>query len=243
METAPPRAWIGVERVPPEAAPAGAAAGAGAAERTPNGFLSEGGPPDGQRPAGKVGCPDRFPAAVFHRILPAGRWSEQSGRAESSARGGADGSGPPFPARPQRAFPREVDVSRDPRDRPPPPPDLGNREQVRRLKRAMERSAATVVRCQNCGHQQLAEAAFIGPRSACDRCGTALHSCRHCRHFDPKARHQCLVDGVAPVGDKWKANSCPHYDARLVLDATGKRLGGKGKQDAKALFDSLFKKP
>jgi len=138
--------------------------------------------------------------------------------------------------------PLEAEVSRGPHDRPPPQ-DLGNREQVRRLRRAMDRSATTVVRCQNCGHQQLAEAAFIGPRSTCDRCGTALHSCRHCRKFDPRARHQCLADDITPVGDKWAPNDCRRYEPRLVLDATGKRHGGKGKQDAKALFDSLFKKP
>lgn len=120
--------------------------------------------------------------------------------------------------------------------------DLGNREQVRRLKRGMERAAAEVIRCQNCGHQQLAEAAFIGPRSKCDRCGTALHSCRHCNHFDPRARFQCRKPVKKSIANKTASNSCKFFEPRLVLDATGKRLHGKEKQDAKSLFDSLFKK-
>ncbi len=130
------------------------------------------------------------------------------------------------------------------RDRRPPrvQTDLGNRDQVRRLRRAMDRDASEVIRCQNCGHQQPAEAAFIGPRSTCDKCGTALHSCRHCVHFDTSKPFQCRKPVKEAVRDKWKANSCPFYEPRLVLDATGKRLGAKGVQDAKSLFDSLFKK-
>ncbi|UCF67556.1 MAG: hypothetical protein JSV80_17625 [Acidobacteriota bacterium] len=134
-------------------------------------------------------------------------------------------------------------MSKDRRGPPPPRPDLGNPEQVRRLKRSMERSATEVIRCQNCGHQQLAQAAFISARSTCDKCSTPLHSCRHCRHFDPKARHQCRQPDIEPVSDKGAANSCPSFDPRLVLDATGKRHGGRGKPDAKNLFDSLFKRP
>ncbi len=137
----------------------------------------------------------------------------------------------------------DVTVPKDPHRRPPQQPDLGNREQVRRLRRAMDRDATEVVRCQQCGHQQIAEAAMIGPRSMCDKCGTALHSCRHCRHFDPKVLHQCRKPIEKSIGDKWAANSCGEFEPRLVLDATGKRAGGKGKQDAKQLFDSLFKKP
>lgn len=132
----------------------------------------------------------------------------------------------------------------DRRKRPhrPPPPDLGNREQVRRLKRAMNREATEVIRCQNCGHQQNAQAALITRSTECHKCGTAIHSCRHCRWFDSRARHQCAKPVETPVADKWAANECTLFEPRLVLDATGKRaVGGKGKKDAKDLFDSLFK--
>jgi len=138
---------------------------------------------------------------------------------------------------------RDRDRERERREHAPPQrPDLGNDEQVRRLKRAMERSAAEVVRCQKCGHQQSSEVAFIGPKTTCDKCGTFLHSCRHCVHFDPSSRFQCRKPVSAAIGDKWSANECTVFEPRLVLDATGKRLGGQTAQNAKSLFDSLFKK-
>lgn len=119
--------------------------------------------------------------------------------------------------------------------------DLGNREQVRRLNRAQDRNASLVVRCQQCGNQQLAEAAMVGPLSECPRCSTALHSCKHCKHFDTRARFQCKKPVSEAIGDKWKGNSCDLFEARLVLDSTGKRLHGKGKKNAKNAFDALFK--
>jgi hypothetical protein len=121
---------------------------------------------------------------------------------------------------------------------------LGNREQTKRLKRAMNRDATEVIRCQHCGHQQVAQAALISRRSQCDRCGTPLHSCRHCRHFDTKSRFSCRKPIKDAIGDKWAGNECMLFEPRLVLDATGKRaVGSGGKRDAKQIFDSLFKKP
>ena len=46
----------------------------------------------------------------------------------------------------------------------------------------------------------------------------------------------------AAIGDKWAPNACDLYEPRLVLDATGKRLGGTAATNNKSLFDSLFKK-
>lgn len=130
----------------------------------------------------------------------------------------------------------------DRKHRPPPKrPDLGNREQVRRLRRGMERSATQVVRCQQCGNQQMAEAAFIGPLSTCDKCGTPLHSCRHCRHFESRARFQCRRPIEQAVTNKSAQNECTFFEPRLVLDATGKRHGGHTAKNSKSVFDSLFK--
>lgn len=140
---------------------------------------------------------------------------------------------------------RDRDRSRD-RDRTRAPlpdrPDLGNDDQVRRLKRGMERSAAEVIRCQKCGHQQQAEAAMIGPLSTCDKCGTALHSCKHCQHFMPDTRFQCRKPIAAAITDKWAGNGCDLFEPRWVLDATGRRVEGSPAKNAKNAFDALFKK-
>ena len=127
------------------------------------------------------------------------------------------------------------------KDRPPKGPDLGNREQVKRLKRAMDRSAKLVVRCKTCGHQLASEASFIGPRTMCEKCNVALHSCVHCKSFDTRLRNGCRKKIKLEVG-KLDANSCTSFEARAVLDATGKRLGGNTASNAKNTFDSLFKK-
>lgn len=131
-------------------------------------------------------------------------------------------------------------MTRD-KSRPPAGPDLGNDDQVRRLKRGMERSATQVVRCQACGHQQNAEAAMIGPLSTCDKCGASLHACRNCVSFDPRVLHQCRRGIKEPRGVT-AANECASFEPRLVLDATGKRMGGKTATTAKSTFDSLFKR-
>jgi hypothetical protein len=137
---------------------------------------------------------------------------------------------------------REPKNSRGPADRPPERPDIGNQDQVKRLKRGMERSAVEVIRCQKCGHQQQAQAAIIGPKSVCDKCATPLYSCRHCLHFMPTTRFECRKPIEAAIADKWAANSCPHFEPRLVLDATGRRVEGQAARNSKSLFDSLFKK-
>lgn len=126
--------------------------------------------------------------------------------------------------------------------RPPERPDLGNDEQVKRLKRAMERSAAEVLRCQKCGHQQQAQATMIGPLSRCDKCDNPLHSCRHCLHFMPDARFQCRKPLSAAIADKWAGNDCSSFEPRLVLDSTGRRVEGQTAKNSKNIFDSLFKK-
>ena len=138
---------------------------------------------------------------------------------------------------------KRKDKDRDrPKSPPPDRPDLGNDEQVKRLKRGMERSAAEVIRCQKCGHQQQKEAAIIGPLSTCDKCDTALHSCRHCLHFMPDARFQCRKPVPVAIVDKWAANDCVAFEPRLVLDSTGRRVEGQAAKNAKNIFDSLFKK-
>jgi len=45
------------------------------------------------------------------------------------------------------------------------------------------------------------------------------------------------------VSEKSKANTCTHFEARLVLDATGKRTGTAGNgSDPKSQFENLFKR-
>jgi hypothetical protein len=127
--------------------------------------------------------------------------------------------------------------------KPPPQKPLTPEEkaQQRSLKHALNREANEVVRCPDCGRNIQAIGA-IGPESACPHCNAPLHSCRACRQFDTAARWECRAPVTERVAEKGKANACPLYEARLVLDATGRRTGTPQSGDPKSAFDNLFKR-
>lgn len=130
------------------------------------------------------------------------------------------------------------------RKRTPPAAPLSpeQRAQQRALRHAVQREANEVLRCPNCGRNVVG---LGGVRfdSTCPHCAAPLHSCRACRHFDTSARWECRAPISAPVAEKSKANACTRFEARLVLDATGKRTGTSGaSNDPKSQFESLFKR-
>lgn len=141
------------------------------------------------------------------------------------------------------------DSSRDDRDRdrdrkqkPVTPLTPEERAQQRSLRHAVQREANEVLRCPNCGKNVPASGA-VSVDTRCPHCGSPLHACRACRHFDSSARWECRAEITVHVTDKSKANDCPSFSARLVLDATGKRTGpAGGSNDPKSQFESLFKR-
>jgi ribosomal protein L44E len=120
-----------------------------------------------------------------------------------------------------------------------PKVDLGNREQVRSLRHAVDRNVTLVLRCSRCGNQVPASFLEVKKDTKCAKCQTPLHSCRHCKHFDPGARWECREPVEARITDKGAANVCALYKPAQVLDATGKRADST--VDAKAAFHNLFK--
>ncbi len=135
------------------------------------------------------------------------------------------------------------DSERDDERRPKPPPQLTPEEkaQQRALRHAISREAQEVVRCHNCGRSVQAFGA-ITPETSCPNCAAPLHCCRACRHFDTGARWECRAEIPERVPDKGKVNSCTLFEARLVLDATGKRFGTPSSNDPKSAFENLFKR-
>jgi len=111
----------------------------------------------------------------------------------------------------------------------------------RQLRHMMERSANLVLRCHQCS-TNAGSVEGLTKASVCSNCGAALHVCRNCGHFDTGARWECRAEIQAPVLDKTAANECPLFKANTVLDATGRRTGTAAPSDARAAFDSLFKK-
>jgi hypothetical protein len=113
------------------------------------------------------------------------------------------------------------------------------RSDARKVRRAMERSASVVLRCADCGHQTAGEI-VVEYDTTCEKCGSALHNCRNCRYFDSQARFECRQPVPERIPSKTYGNQCDLYEARAVLDATGKRA--KAPTDPRDAFDNLFKK-
>ncbi len=114
------------------------------------------------------------------------------------------------------------------------------REEARKVRHAMHRTASVVMRCADCGHQTPGQIEIL-PDTTCENCGSALHNCRNCRYFDTGARFECRQEIPKRIPSKTAGNFCDLYEARAVLDATGKRADKKAPNPRDA-FDDLFKK-
>ena len=112
------------------------------------------------------------------------------------------------------------------------------------------REATVVMRCWQCGtHQDFGTTA---PLPVCTNCKADLHCCRNCMHFDPGARFQCRKPVEKAFRDKTVRIDCTLFEARQVLDATGRRASSPAPpkhdgdssprvpNDARDAFDNVF---
>ncbi len=78
----------------------------------------------------------------------------------------------------------------------------------------------------------------VSRSAVCVKCDADLHCCLNCRHYNPRAHNECNENQAEWVRDKERSNYCDYFDP--------KRGAGPGnsspKEDARARFDSLFKK-
>src|SRR5690349_23336410 len=112
--------------------------------------------------------------------------------------------------------------------------------------------AVTASRCFNCS-TLLPEG--IDFKGQCPKCGTALHCCKQCAHFEPSTRFQCLKPIPVRIAVKDQANTCELFKPRVTVarDAHGgptPPANGpaaapvpRNATDARAAFDNLFRKP
>lgn len=128
-----------------------------------------------------------------------------------------------------------------------------------RLPRLVESVAAS--RCWNCSTMLMDGIEF---EATCPKCHAALHCCKQCTHFEPSTRFQCLKPIPERINKKDQPNQCTFFKQRVTVarDNPGARpatVGGFGaatpaakpleqiqaprsSQEARAAFDSLFKK-
>ncbi len=115
----------------------------------------------------------------------------------------------------------------------------------------LPRLVQTVVasRCYNCSLTLPNGTDF---KANCPKCGAALHCCKQCTHFEPSTRFQCLKPIPVRIAVKDAANECALFSARVTVArdvapaaaaAIAQRVVEPRKpSDARAAFDSLFKK-
>jgi len=119
--------------------------------------------------------------------------------------------------------------------------------------------SVTAARCFNCSQTLLPDIDFKGK---CPKCGAALHCCKQCSYFEPSTRFQCLKPVPVRIAVKDQANECTLFKPRFTVarDAAhppasngyGSSNGSsvslpnvaapRNATDARAAFDSLFKK-
>jgi hypothetical protein len=97
----------------------------------------------------------------------------------------------------------------------------------------------------------------ISFQDKCPKCGVALHCCKQCAHFEPSTRFQCLKPVPVRIPSKDQSNECSMFSPRVTVardampmqqpaivrgDAGRASLAPRSQSDARAAFDSLFKK-
>lgn len=118
-----------------------------------------------------------------------------------------------------------------------------------RLPRLLQNVVAA--RCFNCSTALQSDADWKGK---CPKCGSALHCCKQCAHFEPSTRFQCLKPIPVRIPLKDKANECTLFEPRVTVarDASpapppaAPSPNGhvpRNQSDARNAFDALFKKP
>ena len=116
--------------------------------------------------------------------------------------------------------------------------------------------AVTASRCYNCSTTLLPDTASFDVK--CPKCGTALHCCKQCSHFEPSTRFQCNKPIPVRIPLKDQANVCTLFSPRVTVarEASSAQMPGGGRapapgantppprnaSDARDAFDRLFKK-
>jgi hypothetical protein len=78
----------------------------------------------------------------------------------------------------------------------------------------------------------------VGRRDECPSCGSELHACLHCRHYDENVAKSCKEPFAEVPNDKESANFCDFFQIGEGVN----RGGAADKSAALAAAESLFRK-
>lgn len=115
--------------------------------------------------------------------------------------------------------------------------------------------SVTASRCFNCSTTLPSDIDF--KINSCPKCNAALHCCKQCAHFEPSTRFQCLKPIPVRIVVKDAVNECELFKPRVTVareaaNGPSAAMASNGlpkvqeprtPNDARAAFDSLFKKP
>ena len=82
----------------------------------------------------------------------------------------------------------------------------------------------------------------MGVEGKCPKCGFELHSCKQCTYFDPGSRFECMQPVKERIAKKDERNNCELYEIRVTREKETSTPAQQRPSDARAAFDSLFKK-
>jgi len=95
----------------------------------------------------------------------------------------------------------------------------------------------SVLKCARCGKRVESE---VSTETVCRGCGSDLHTCTNCRHFDSSAANECRENVDVRISAKARKNECSHFEPKLVQEFAPDAGSGGTNRDAKAAFDDLF---
>ena len=101
--------------------------------------------------------------------------------------------------------------------------------------RGLGAPTSSVFKCSRCG-ASLTEG--VSPGAVCTRCGSDLHTCTNCRHFDAAAPLECRKPIEKRITAKAKDNECELFESKMVQEFASESEPTAA--SAKSAFDDLF---
>src|SRR5688572_23104020 len=73
------------------------------------------------------------------------------------------------------------------------------------------------VRCARWGNELMAASAW-SPDGTCARCGSDLHTCAQCAHFDTSATYECQRPIRVRISPKDVKNTCGEFEPKTTVE-------------------------
>lgn len=76
----------------------------------------------------------------------------------------------------------------------------------------------------------------------CPQCGSDLHCCKNCVHYDEKLASKCREPNGEWIADRAAVNDCPYFEFAQTKGASDEGTNAEAER-AKEAFRALFRTP